>query len=270
MKKFILFAVLGVLFAPLAFAQDEDQTLEFHPSAWKKPVSRMIPMKPEMPSVSSEATESVVPETSEGGSFSEADMESLKRQLEKIEQELQALRTEKEAVMQKMKGMRHTFRETKKELKKEIREEKREMKQSESEGGATTEEVVQPSPMPIPWQPGMFQMKKEIREEKKEMKEEESGGMEEGNSMEEAMPPLEMPIIENEPMEMKTPRMGFTPFKWRKDTKPGLSTTPEFKVTPKMLQQSIIRPPLSAGQEKARGRQADAKERLMKLRKVGE
>jgi len=207
MKKIVFFAVFGVLFAPLSFAQEqEDQTLEFNPSAWRKPVSRMMPLKPDMPEITDV-------EAYEGeSSFSETELESLKRQLEEIEQRLQALLTEKEVIMQKMKIVRPVWREEQKEMKKEIREENREMKEGEE---------------------GMM-------------------------------------LPENKPMEMQAPRAGFTPFQYKKDARKALSITSKFKVDPKMLQQSLIRPPLSEDQKEARSRQADAKKKLMKFLKVSQ
>ncbi len=234
MKKFILFAVFGVLFAPLSFAHEEDQTLEFHPSAWKQPFNKMMPMRPEMPNFSGDEEEDMAPPATSGGiSLSESDMASLKRQMEEIDQKLQALRAEKEAIMQKMKSVRSLWRDAKKEMKKEFREKKKWMQEEDSSGAPAMEG--------------------------------------------EAMPFMEMPpMMENRPMEMKIPRMGFTPFQWKKDNKEELSTMPEFRVKPKpkfqiepnMLQQSIIRPSLSADQKESRYRQADAKKRMMKLREV--
>ena len=276
MKKIILFAVFGVLFAPLlSFAQEEDQTLEYHPSAWQKPsmgmVNKMMPLKPEMPNFSGDAAESSVPTTSVETSFPSAEMANLKQQIDAIDQKLQALRAEKEAIMQKMKALKPVWKEEKKEMKKEIKEEWKQNlppqymekkmpfvnppQSDNTQGGAAG---------------GGFGT---VNKSNEMFKMQEQPPMMPTITTEEAIPTpvtATAPMMENKPMEMKTPRMGFTPFQWKKDIKKALSTTPEFQVTPKMLQQSIIRPSLSADQQEARHRQADAKNKLMKLRKIAE
>lgn len=180
----------------------------------------------------------------------ETKIETLKQHLERLEQKLEEIRMEREMILEQLRTVSEDGRAMVKEKREALKEEWKEEKED--------------------WKEMREDFRLDMREESEELRSSEE--------RQAIMPfsPVRPPVTSektpfsrtniqqrNTTSSVSTPVFRASP--WKKDPSKTLAPLQEFKISPKMLQQSVI---LSPDQLEARERQAEAKKRLLRYNKV--